>query len=62
MRLEDADSSGRPRPVPIPNSEHVINCDMLIPAIGQRPDLSAIEEVEGLDFSRWSTTVVVVVR
>ena len=41
---------------PIPGSEYDIEIDQLIPAIGQRPDLSAIEDVTGLTFSRWGTT------
>jgi heterodisulfide reductase subunit A-like polyferredoxin len=55
MELTEPDSSGRRRPVPIPGSEFEIECDQLIPAIGQRPDLSAIEEVTGLSFSRYGT-------
>ena len=35
MRLGDADDSGRRRPVPIAGSEFVIDCDMVLPAIGQ---------------------------
>lgn len=58
MELGEPDSSGRRRPVPIPGSEYDFDIDQLIPAIGQRPDLSAIEEVEGLDFTRWSTAEV----
>ena len=56
MKLTEPDSSGRRRPVPIPGSEFEIECDQLIPAIGQRPDLSALEEVTGLSFSRYGTT------
>ena len=33
------DKSGRRRPEPIPGSEFVIECDVVIPAIGQIPDL-----------------------
>jgi heterodisulfide reductase subunit A-like polyferredoxin len=55
MELTEPDSSGRRRPVPIPGSEFAIDCDQLIPAIGQRPDLSAIEEITGLSFSRYGT-------
>ena len=29
--------------------------DQVIPAIGQTPDLSALEEISGLEFSRWGT-------
>ena len=58
MELGEPDSSGRRRPVPIPGSEYDIETDQLIPAIGQRPDLSAIEDVMGLEFSRWGTVEV----
>ncbi len=55
MELGEADSSGRRRPVPIPGSEYDLEVDQIIPAIGQRPDLSPIEDVTGLTFSRWGT-------
>jgi heterodisulfide reductase subunit A-like polyferredoxin len=58
MELSEPDSSGRKRPIPIPGSEYDISIDQLIPAIGQRPDLSAIENVTGLTFSRWGTVEV----
>ena len=55
MELTEPDSSGRRRPVPIPGSEFEVECDQIIPAIGQRPDLSSLEEITGLTFSRWGT-------
>ena len=55
MELGEPDSSGRRRPVPIPGSEYDIEIDQLVPAIGQRPDVSAIENVTGLKISRWGT-------
>jgi len=58
MELSEPDSSGRKRPIPIPDSEYDIEIDQLIPAIGQRPDLSALENVTGLTFSRWGTVEV----
>jgi heterodisulfide reductase subunit A-like polyferredoxin len=58
MKLSDVDSSGRRRPVPVPGSEHEIEIDQLIAAIGQRPDLSAIEDIAGVEISRWGTTEV----
>jgi heterodisulfide reductase subunit A-like polyferredoxin len=58
MELSEPDSSGRKRPIPIPGSEYDIEIDQLIPAIGQRPDLSAIEGVTGVNFSRWGTVEV----
>ena len=58
MELTEPDSSGRKRPVPVPGSEYDIDIDQLIPAIGQRPDLAAIENVAGIQFTRWGTTEV----
>jgi len=58
MELGEPDSSGRRRPIPMPGSEYEIEIDQLIPAIGQRPDLASIEDVIGLEFSRWGTTEV----
>jgi heterodisulfide reductase subunit A-like polyferredoxin len=55
MELGEPDSSGRRRPIPIPGSEYEIEIDQLIPAIGQRPDLSALQDLNGLQFSRWDT-------
>ena len=55
MELTEADSSGRRRPVPVPGSEFEIEIDQLFQAIGQRPDLSFIENVTGLQFTRWGT-------
>jgi heterodisulfide reductase subunit A-like polyferredoxin len=58
MELGEPDSSGRRRPIPIPGSEYDVEIDQLIPAIGQHPDLSALEDVTGLTFSRWGTVEV----
>ncbi len=55
MELGEPDSSGRRRPIPIPGSEYDIEIDQLIPAIGQTPDLSALEDIAGLEFTRWGT-------
>ncbi len=43
MRLGDTDESGRRRPVAIEGSEFIVDCDMVIPAIGQRPSLEAAD-------------------
>jgi len=58
MELGEPDSSGRRRPVPIPESEFDLEVDQVIPAIGQKPDLSALESIEGLDYTRWGTVEV----
>ena len=43
MELGEPDASGRRRPVPIPNSEFIIETDILIPAIGQVVDFGFLE-------------------
>ncbi|MBE9514159.1 MAG: FAD-dependent oxidoreductase [Chloroflexi bacterium] len=43
MELGEPDSTGRRRPVPIPGSEFDFEADVVIPAIGQAPDLSFLE-------------------
>jgi len=55
MELGEPDSSGRRRPIPVPGSEYEMPVDQVIPAIGQIPDLSGLEDVAGLSFSRWGT-------
>jgi heterodisulfide reductase subunit A len=46
--LGPPDDSGRRRPVPVAGSEFVIDCDAVIPAIGQRIDLTGAGGPEGL--------------
>ncbi len=53
--LGKPDASGRRRPVPIEGSEFVIECDAVVPAIGQRPDLSWVAGDSEIKVSRWST-------
>ncbi|HEV8516484.1 MAG TPA: FAD-dependent oxidoreductase [Candidatus Limnocylindrales bacterium] len=43
MRLGEPDASGRRRPEPMPGTEFVIECDRVLLAIGQGPDLSWLE-------------------
>ncbi|MCP4123133.1 MAG: FAD-dependent oxidoreductase, partial [Bacteroidetes bacterium] len=58
MELGEPDESGRRRPVPVPGSEYDIEIDQLIPAIGQRPDISALEDIADVKITRWNTTEV----
>lgn len=55
MKLGKPDSSGRRQPIPIENSEFTLDVDMVIPAIGQKPDLSFSSKDEKLDVSEWGT-------
>lgn len=58
MQLGEPDESGRRRPEPVEGSEFVIECDIVVPAIGQTIDLSLLEGVEGVETTRWNTIVV----
>lgn len=58
MRLGKLDASGRRRPVPIEGSEFVVEADLIIPAISQRPDISFLSEGHGLEISRWDSFVI----
>jgi len=42
MELGEFDKSGRKTPRPLKGSEYSVDCDMVIEAIGQRPDTSVI--------------------
>jgi len=53
--LGEPDASGRRRPVPIKGSEFVISVDVILPAIGQQPDLSFLGEKSGIKVSKWNS-------
>ena len=66
MELGEPDASGRRRPVPIEGSEKTLEVDNVIAAIGQVPDLAAIEATAAkdgssleakLELTRWGTIV-----
>jgi len=57
MAMGEPDASGRRRPEPMAGSEFVIECDTVIPAIGQDPDLSFIPHDCGIDITKWNTIV-----
>jgi NADPH-dependent glutamate synthase beta subunit-like oxidoreductase/formate hydrogenlyase subunit 6/NADH:ubiquinone oxidoreductase subunit I/ferredoxin len=54
-KLGEPDASGRRRPIPIPGSEFTIKCDTIIPAFGQNPDDSVLDEKSGVKWSKRST-------
>ncbi|MBC7248762.1 MAG: FAD-dependent oxidoreductase [Anaerolineae bacterium] len=47
MELGEPDESGRRRPVPIAGSEFIVEVDLVVPAIGQQPDLDFLGEALG---------------
>ncbi len=51
----EPDASGRRRPVPVEGSEFTIDCDTLIPAIGQKPDKKVLDEKSGVKWTKWQT-------
>jgi heterodisulfide reductase subunit A-like polyferredoxin len=55
MELTEPDDSGRRKPVPIEGSEFTLAVDMVIPAIGQSPDISFIGSDSKIEFSKKST-------
>ncbi len=59
MELGEPDASGRRRPVPVEGSETLLATDMVISAIGQRPDVAFKEgrggAADSLAITRWNT-------
>jgi heterodisulfide reductase subunit A-like polyferredoxin len=52
MRLGDPDASGRRSPEPIPGSEYVRDCDVVISTIGMSPDAALYAQVTGVSRSQ----------
>ncbi|MEW6218370.1 MAG: NAD(P)-dependent oxidoreductase [Thermodesulfobacteriota bacterium] len=57
MQLGECDSSGRCRPVPVPDSHFIIEAEAIIPAISQDVDRTVTGDAS-LDLTRWGTVVV----
>ncbi|MEA1979989.1 MAG: RnfABCDGE type electron transport complex subunit B [candidate division Zixibacteria bacterium] len=59
MELGEPDDSGRRRPVPVEGSQEIIECDMIIGAIGQYPDLDFLKQEESPDLqvTKWNTII-----
>jgi glutamate synthase (NADPH/NADH) small chain len=58
MELGEPDASGRRRPVPIPGSEFMLDCDMVIPALGTVANPLLTKNTKGLDLNKWGNIVV----
>ncbi|MGB5986198.1 MAG: FAD-dependent oxidoreductase [Desulfobacterales bacterium] len=54
-KLGPEDASGRRRPVPMEGSDHELDVDAVIPAIGQRVNYECMEELADLGWSRRNT-------
>lgn len=58
MKLGEPDASGRRSPIPIEGSDFVVELDMLIPAIGQKADLSFLPKDGSMKVTDWGTIIV----
>jgi glutamate synthase (NADPH/NADH) small chain len=57
MELGEPDASGRRRPLPIEGSEFDIDVDMVVMALGTRPNPLVFTDAGGLERTRWGTVV-----
>ncbi len=58
MELGEPDSSGRMRPIPIPDSNFTIDCDMAIVSVGTGANPVIFSSLEGVDRNKWGYIVV----
>jgi len=49
MQLGEVDASGRGRPIPIAGSEHTVEVDTVVLALGYLPDAAFVARIAGLD-------------
>ncbi|HHT02411.1 MAG TPA: NADPH-dependent glutamate synthase [Firmicutes bacterium] len=57
MKLGEPDASGRRRPVPVPDSEFVIECDTVVMALGTKPNPLLTSQLGGLELTKWGGIV-----
>lgn len=55
IRLGAPDASGRPRPEPVPGSNYVVDADVVILALGYKPDPLLTKATPGLAATKWGT-------
>ncbi|HEY3314757.1 MAG TPA: NADPH-dependent glutamate synthase [Bacillota bacterium] len=58
MELGEPDASGRARPVPIPNSNYVMECDTVVVALGTSPNPLLSSTTPGLKTKEWGGLIV----
>lgn len=59
MKLGEPDETGRPKPVPVPGSEYVIEADTVIAAVGEIPTPPLSTECDGIKIDPRRKTIVV---
>lgn len=57
MELGEPDASGRRRPVPVEGSEFEIECDVVVIAIGNKPNPLIPDTTPDVDITKWGTIV-----
>ncbi|MEW6095538.1 MAG: NADPH-dependent glutamate synthase [bacterium] len=58
MELGEPDASGRRRPIPIPESEFILDVETVIPALGQGPNPLLLHATKGLELNKRGNIVV----
>ncbi len=58
MELGPPDENGRQRPIPVPDSNFIIEADTVIMAIGQNPNPIIQQTTPGLETTKWGTITV----
>lgn len=58
MTLSDMDESGRRRPIVCVDSEHIVDCDMVIVSLGTTPNPLLEKEFKALNYSKKGTIIV----
>ena len=57
MKLGEPDDSGRRRPVPIEGTEHTLDVDVVVSAIGQGPNPLLTKATPDLELTKWGNIV-----
>jgi len=58
MKLGELDDSGRKRPVPIENSNFILDCDLVVVAIGTGPNPTIFQSTPDVKRNKWGYIVV----
>jgi glutamate synthase (NADPH/NADH) small chain len=58
MELGEPDEDGRRRPQPVPGSELIIDCDMVVVAIGTRSNPLLTSTAPDLELNQWGYIVI----
>jgi glutamate synthase (NADPH/NADH) small chain len=57
FELGEPDETGRAKPIPIPGSEHLIECDVVVISVGNDPNPIIPRTTPDLEISKWGTIV-----